>query len=125
MRLVPRRWAGATITGLTKIGAALEAPRGQQIGLRTTRILCQAICAGGNVEYHPVPPATARRRIWIVYGDSITLGTGRRPGPIKRRRDVAPLATEPIKYLLLVDAAGGFDVRATDNKISRERLARA
>src|ERR1700746_2046615 len=103
MRLVAgrRTWTAKTVG--SKVGSALDGALGDQFLLHVACALGQCARACRNVEYDPVPPAAAGRRVRIIHGDGKALGAGRRPAPVQGWRDIAPGAAAAFEHLLVAD----------------------
>mgnify|MGYP000305305831 CR=1 FL=1 len=94
---VPRRRAGAAITGLAEVGAQFQRTGRQPLaGGSTGR---QALGAGRQVDYHPVPPAGAGWGIRVVAGHDKTLGSHRDIVPRQMRRNIIPLISHPVENM--------------------------
>src|ERR1700686_4745713 len=92
MRLIAGRRTWAAKADAAVIGPGLDRALGQ-LRLGAAGALGQRRRAGGDIEYHPVPPAAAGRRVRIEHVDGEALGGRRRAAPAQLRRKVAAGAT--------------------------------
>src|SRR4030088_2205267 len=89
VRLVAGRWTWTAVAIGAEIGSALDRPLGHQLLLHVARSLWQRRGWRGQGEDHPMPEATAGRRVRIVHIDGEALGAAWRSAPVQGGRNIA------------------------------------
>src|SRR5262249_46457875 len=119
MRRIALRWTGPPPTRGAEISAALNAAGRCKLARRISGVLGQSCCARGDIEYDPVPPATAGGGIRIINGEGQALGSCGRPAPIEGWRDVLPGAAKSFEDLFVADGGPRLNIRAGNGHSTR------